>query len=220
MKYFISLNSPLFNISLRKSLGVTLGTLFAVLSLSQQSMALNGFTQVVPCTNCQAYSDFVTLAKGRAAALKSPGLYAISSVNYPLTSYISVTGTLVVETQIAGHPVVLTNIVGTPVDENGSPVSDPTYLNSLDQTTFGGDRTAPKGPLAVPDPDYATSFVCGCDLEDIGARIANWISIDMNTMGESLPIGSVVTFKKTRYRIGSNSCCGCCNCLASYSKRG
>ena len=48
------------------------------------------------------------------------------------------------------------------------------------------------GNVNVPDVDYS-SFVCNCDLEEMGAQVANWITTQYHMVSETLPVGTVVT---------------------------
>jgi hypothetical protein len=178
------------------------GFALGLLGMSDASMALNGYTNVSTCATCKTLADFTTAARAEAQYVGSPGTFAVVSSNNFETAYISVTGTVVMVERDGSPEPELRGVASAPVDESGNSLAGESesslenFFNYLDQTNFMGNRNAPTGILGVPASDAGsyTSFI-GADLDDLGARISNWITTDLNWVSETLPIGTIVTIE-------------------------
>jgi hypothetical protein len=178
-----------------KVLQLAAGMSLAWICLAQSAYALNGFTNISACTNCQTSADFISAANTQAISMGGPGLYVVMSSNYTKTAYISVTGTIKT-VYIQGLPEqVFRNPVGTPVDVSGNSLSSfsegslEAEFEGIDQTQFGTNRGSSIGIVQCPS-NYEASFV-GSDLEALSAEISGFINQQYNIT--QIPVGTTVT---------------------------
>lgn len=171
------------------------GVLVALICFADSAYAFNGFTAVMGCQSCSSSTDFISAAVAEAGVQQGPGVYHVVSESQASSADIKVTGRWVTR---SGGETFFVPRAGTPLDQSGNSLaamseSDlETYFNSLDQTTYGRDRGGVVGNVNVP-ADYQRSFVCNCELEDMGAQVAGWISAQYHIVAETLKVGTIVT---------------------------
>jgi hypothetical protein len=185
----------------------TIGAAFTVIMcVTSPATALNGFSRVVNCTQCSTSSDFLSAAVNAAQTAVAPGTYHVISLSQPRSAYIKVIGTVKVvpapgQNQITPNsPRVLINVTATPIDEMGNSLAGlsesalQASFAASDQLTFGANRATNFTAINVPPGDYST-FVCNCDLQEMGTGVAGWITSQFNTQTETLPVGTIVTLR-------------------------
>jgi len=176
----------------RRALLTTVGVIAALIGFSGSAYA--GYSEVLSCSTCVSSTDFMTAAKREASDAMVNGLFHVVSTRQASSAEIMVTGHFI--TQGGGETkwVVQSTV---PVDTSGNSLASnseadlETYFNSLDQMTFGSNRNSAVSNVNVP-AEYQGTFVCSCDLEDMGAQVAGWISAQYH-MIELLQVGTIVT---------------------------
>lgn len=163
-------------------------------ALIQTADARNGFTYVLPCSNCQTTDQFIAAAQAEADNLSTSGIYEVVSSSQPSSAYIRVSGHWVTR---AGGETFWVITASVPVDSSNNSLAansegqNQSYFAALDQVIFGANRS---NPTAVTiSPDYASSFINSLD-EEVLPGIGNAL-ISMGVNPASIEVGTVITVK-------------------------
>jgi hypothetical protein len=193
-------------IRLKKAAAMMVGAAVISVGLSTPAAALNGLTRVVSCSQCATTADFERAAEAAAMAGPFPGTFLVVSTNVNMTAFIRVTGTLVPVRNPGqpglqpGAPLALTNVSSFPVDWSGNSLAgqpettlQSTY-SSIDMSLYGVNRAQKIGNVQVP-AGYQGSFICNCDLEDMGTQAQNWLVQQYGNSAAVLAPGTIITLK-------------------------